>query len=226
MHCTPLRILLDKKASWWIWNCPDDVRQKKLRRSFLFLKCQNTQTACCRAQYSSGLFSRNPGRMKWSISSPGLQDDLCVSRTLSWGVPVTFDPGHVVYVWTMHCWIHISRRRLAGGEWRRKPSRINTGRRMCIHGKHYHPLFIPSIKPIILMAFDLPPPEHVCFGHGWILLKVEKCSNLWECSRPSWAPKIRRKRCPALSCTEMTYGADGIYNEDCWSHINLIHNDL
>lgn len=69
--------------------------------------------------------------------------------------------------------------------------------------------------PIILMALDLPLPEHV-YGHGWILLKGGKMSksvgNVVDPVELAEKYGVDALRYHVLR--EMTYGADGIYNED------------
>ena len=104
---------------------------------------------------------------------PGLED-LCVSRTsFSWGVPVDFDPGHVVYVWI--------------------DALFNYMTALGFENDRYHDLekFWPAdvhfvgkeivrfhsiIWPAMLMSLDLPLPKKV-FGHGWLLLDGGKMSK-------------------------------------------------
>ena len=104
---------------------------------------------------------------------PGLED-LCVSRTsFTWGVPVDFDPGHVVYVWI--------------------DALFNYMTALGFENDRYHDLekFWPAdvhfvgkeivrfhsiIWPAMLMSLDLPLPKKV-FGHGWLLLDGGKMSK-------------------------------------------------
>ena len=104
---------------------------------------------------------------------PGLED-LCVSRTsFTWGVPVDFDPGHVVYVWI--------------------DALFNYMTALGFENDRYHDLekFWPAdvhfvgkeivrfhsiIWPAMLMSLDLPLPKRV-FGHGWLLLDGGKMSK-------------------------------------------------
>ena len=104
---------------------------------------------------------------------PGLED-LCVSRTsFSWGVPVDFDPGHVVYVWVDALSNYIT----ALGYDNDKYDDYD----------HYWPAdyhfvgkeivrFHSIIWPAMLMSLGLPLPHHV-FGHGWLLLDGGKMSK-------------------------------------------------
>ena len=104
---------------------------------------------------------------------PGLQD-LCVSRTsFSWGVPVDFDPKHVVYVWIDALPNYLS----ALGYLNDKPDLMERYWPANVHlvGKdiiRFHTIY----WPIMLMALDLPLPNQI-YGHGWILLKGGKMSK-------------------------------------------------
>ena len=157
---------------------------------------------------------------------PGLQD-LCVSRTsFSWGVPVDFDPGHVVYVWIDALPNYLS----ALGYLNDKPQLMDKYWPANVHmvGKdiiRFHTIY----WPIILMALDLPLPKRV-YGHGWILLKGGKMSkSVGNVVDPvALAEKYGVDALRYHVLREMTYGADGIYNEDLLiSHINSdLANDL
>ena len=104
---------------------------------------------------------------------PGLED-LCVSRTsFSWGIPVDFDPGHVVYVWVDALFNYTT----ALGLYNDKYDDYD----------HYWPAdyhfvgkeivrFHTIIWPAMLMSVGLPLPHHV-FGHGWLLLDGGKMSK-------------------------------------------------
>ena len=106
---------------------------------------------------------------------PGLQD-LCVSRTsFTWGVPVDFDPKHVVYVWVDALTNYITSLGYDAdgnhGENFKKywPADVH------IIGKdilRFHTIY----WPIILMALDLPLPKQV-FGHPWLLVGDGKMSK-------------------------------------------------
>lgn len=105
---------------------------------------------------------------------PGLQD-LCVSRTsFDWGIPVDFDPKHVVYVWLDALTNYITKigydpdgsSELFQKNW---PADLH------LIGKdivRFHTIY----WPIFLMALDLPLPKQV-FGHPWLLQGGEKMSK-------------------------------------------------
>ena len=104
---------------------------------------------------------------------PGLED-LCVSRTsFSWGVPVDFDPGHVVYVWIDALSNYIN----ALGYENDKYNDFDKFWPADVHfvGKEIV-RFHSIIWPAILMALDLPLPKKV-YGHGWMLLDGGKMSK-------------------------------------------------
>ena len=157
---------------------------------------------------------------------PGLED-LCVSRTsFTWGVPVDFDPGHVVYVWvdalfnyTTALGLYNDRYHDYDHYW---PADVH------IVGKEIV-RFHSIIWPALLMALNLPLPKKV-FGHGWLLLDGGKMSK----SKGNVVD-------PAILCQrygvdairyfllrEIPFGNDGIFsNEALISRINSdLANDL
>ena len=104
---------------------------------------------------------------------PGLED-LCVSRTsFTWGVPVDFDPGHVVYVWIDALFNYMT----ALGFQNDKYHDLETYWPADVHfvGKEIV-RFHSIIWPAMLMSLDLPLPKKV-YGHGWLLLDGGKMSK-------------------------------------------------
>ena len=104
---------------------------------------------------------------------PGLED-LCVSRTsFTWGVPVDFDPGHVVYVWVDA----LSNYMTALGFMNDKYDDYDKFWPADVHfvGKEIV-RFHSIIWPAMLMSLGLPLPRKV-FGHGWLLLDGGKMSK-------------------------------------------------
>ena len=106
---------------------------------------------------------------------PGLQD-LCVSRTsFSWGIPVDFDPKHVVYVWLDALTNYITGLGYdcdgESGELFKKywPADLHLIGKDIIR---FHTIY----WPIFLMALDLPLPKQV-FGHPWLLQGDGKMSK-------------------------------------------------
>ena len=104
---------------------------------------------------------------------PGLAD-LCVSRTsFTWGVPVDFDPGHVVYVWIDALFNYMT----ALGFENDKYTDLNDFWPADVHfvGKEIV-RFHSIIWPAMLMSLDLPLPKKV-YGHGWLNFNGEKMSK-------------------------------------------------
>ena len=103
---------------------------------------------------------------------PGLED-LCVSRTsFTWGVPVDFDPKHVVYVWVDALSNYIT---ALGYENDRYNDYKKYWPGINIVGKEIV-RFHSIIWPAMLMSLGEPLPKHV-FGHGWLLLDGGKMSK-------------------------------------------------
>ena len=104
---------------------------------------------------------------------PGLED-LCVSRTsFTWGVPVDFDPGHVVYVWIDALFNYMT----ALGFENDKYDDLADFWPADVHfvGKEIV-RFHSIIWPAMLMSLDLPLPKKV-YGHGWLNFNGEKMSK-------------------------------------------------
>ena len=157
---------------------------------------------------------------------PGLED-LCVSRTsFQWGVPVDFDPGHVVYVWIDALSNYIT----ALGYDNDKYHDYDKFWPADVHfvGKEIV-RFHSIIWPAILMALDLPLPKKV-YGHGWLLLEGGKMSK----SKGNVVDPVilaQRYGVDALRyflLREFPFGSDGNFsNEALISRINVdLANDL
>lgn len=106
---------------------------------------------------------------------PGLQD-LCVSRTsFSWGIPVDFDPKHVVYVWLDALTNYITKIGYDADGNSSDLFKKNWPADLHLIGKdiiRFHTIY----WPIFLMALDLPLPKQV-FGHPWLLQGGDKMSK-------------------------------------------------
>ena len=106
---------------------------------------------------------------------PGLQD-LCVSRTsFSWGIPVDFDPKHVVYVWLDALTNYITKIGYDADGNSSDLFKKNWPADLHLIGKdiiRFHTIY----WPIFLMALDLPLPKQV-FGHPWLLQGGDKTSK-------------------------------------------------
>lgn len=153
---------------------------------------------------------------------PGLED-LCVSRTsFTWGIPVTFDEKHVVYVWIDALSNYIS----ALGYLNDKYDDYDKYWPCDVHMvakdiMRFHAL----VWPVMLMALDLPLPKHLAV-HGWITFNGQKMSkslgNVVD-------PKLLGERYGADAIRyhimrEMALGADSSFSNEIM--INRINSDL
>lgn len=153
---------------------------------------------------------------------PGLED-LCVSRTtFKWGIPVTFDDKHVVYVWVDALSNYISALGYANDTYsdfdRFWPADLHMVAKDIMR-------FHAIIWPAILMALDLPLPKHLAV-HGWITFNGQKMSksigNVVD-------PKVLGERYGADAIRyhilrEMALGADSSFSNEIM--INRINSDL
>ena len=153
---------------------------------------------------------------------PGLED-LCVSRTsFSWGIPVTFDPKHVVYVWVDALSNYITALGYLNDAYddfnRFWPADIHMVAKDIMR-------FHAIIWPAILMALDLPLPKHLAV-HGWITFNGQKMSkSLGNVVDPFVLGE--RYGCDAIRyhiLREMALGADSSFSNEIM--INRINSDL
>ena len=113
--------------------------------------------------------------MVHNFIDPGLED-LCVSRTsFKWGIPVDFDPKHVVYVWIDALFNYTTALGFMNDKY--PDSDYETFWPADVHfiGKEIV-RFHSIIWPAMLMSMDMPLPKHV-YGHGWLLLDGGKMSK-------------------------------------------------
>ena len=153
---------------------------------------------------------------------PGLED-LCVSRTtFKWGIPVTFDDKHVVYVWVDALSNYIT----ALGYENEKYDDFKKYWPADVHMVAKDIMrFHAIIWPAMLMALDLPLPKHLAV-HGWITFNGQKMSkslgNVVD-------PFILGERYGADAIRyhilrEMALGADSSFSNEIM--INRINSDL
>lgn len=153
---------------------------------------------------------------------PGLED-LCVSRTtFKWGIPVTFDDKHVVYVWIDALSNYIS----ALGFWNEQYNDFDKFWPADVHMVAKDIMrFHAIIWPAMLMALDLPLPKHLAV-HGWITFNGQKMSkSLGNVVDPFILGE--RYGADAIRChilREMALGADSSFSNEIM--INRINSDL
>ncbi|MGI6116116.1 methionine--tRNA ligase [Luoshenia tenuis] len=210
--------------------CPDCGRPvERMREESYFFKLSKYQ------DWLIDYIEKNPefiqpvtrtNEMLNNFLRPGLED-LCVSRTsIKWGIPVTFDPGHTVYVWLDALSNYIT----ALGYGSEDDSLYQKYWPADVHlvGKEIV-RFHTIIWPIMLKALGLPLPKQV-FGHGWLVFgggKISKSKgNVVDpvvlCQR--YSPDAIRY----FLMREMPFGADGEFsNEALVGRINAdLANDL
>ena len=177
LYCTPCE-------SFWTESqlvdgkCPDCGREvKKAKEEAYFFKLSKYQERLMNYIEEHPEFIQPESRKNEMINNflkPGLQD-LCVSRTsFNWGIPVTFDDKHVVYVWIDALSNYITN---IGYDPDGSSEEFYKWWPADLHliGKdiiRFHTIY----WPIILMALDLPQPKQV-FGHPWLLIGNDKMSK-------------------------------------------------
>lgn len=177
-YCTPC------ESSWTDSQlkdgcCPDCGREcKKVSEEAYFLRCSKYVDRLMDYYDSHDDFITPVSRKNEMVNNfikPGLQN-LCITRTsFSWGVPVDFDPKHVIYVWIDALLNYITaigydpdgnNDELFNNLW---PAELQVIGKDIIR---FHTIY----WPIILMALDLPLPQKV-LGHPWLLSGEDKMSK-------------------------------------------------
>ena len=158
-------------------KCPDCGREvKKTKEEAYFFKMSKYQDKLMKHIEENPDFIQPESRKKEMVNNflkPGLQD-LCVSRsTFKWGIPVEFDPNHVIYVWIDALSNYITALGYDGEDdtlykkyW---PADVH------VIGKdilRFHTIY----WPIMLMALNQPLPKQI-FGHPWLLSGNDKMSK-------------------------------------------------
>ena len=175
MYCTPCE-------SFWTESqlvdgkCPDCGREVKYAEEEAYFFRLSKYADKVRELLLTGTFLEPASRVNEMIKNfidPGLED-LCVSRTsFTWGIPVDFDPGHVVYVWVdalfnyLTALGYLSDKR--DGKEKYWPADVHMVGKEIVR-------FHSIIWPAMLMSVGEPLPKKV-FGHGWLLLGGGKMSK-------------------------------------------------
>lgn len=228
-YCTPCE-------SFWTarqaedGNCPDCGRPvEKVAEEGYFFRMSKYAPRLLEHINANPDFIQPVSRKNEMINNflkPGLED-LCVSRTtFDWGIPVSFDKRHVVYVWLDALSNYITALGYGSGD----DSLLQKYWPADVHliGKdivRFHTIY----WPIFLMALGLPLPRQV-FGHGWLILKEGKMSK----SKGNVVdPMVLIQRYGSDSVRyfllrEIPFGTDGVFsNESMLQRINTdLANDL
>lgn len=184
MYCTPCESFFTE-SQLVDGKCPDCGREcQPAKEEAYFLKLSKYADRLIQHINENPEFIQPESRKKEMMNNfilPGLQD-LCVSRTsFKWGIPVDFDPDHVVYVWIDALSNYITG---LGFDLDGNHTLDENGRNLYeefwpadLHliGKdilRFHTIY----WPIMLMALDLPLPKQV-FGHPWLLQSDGKMSK-------------------------------------------------
>ncbi|NLZ28767.1 MAG: methionine--tRNA ligase [Firmicutes bacterium] len=207
-------------------KCPDCGREVELvSEEGYFFRMSRYADRLRRHIEENPEFIQPPSRKNEMINNfldPGLED-LCISRTaFKWGIPVPFDPDHVVYVWLDALSNYLTALDYLGEDERK----FNRYWPADVHliGKEivrFHTIY----WPIFLMALDLPLPRKV-FGHGWLILNEGKMSK----SRGNVVdPRVLIERYGADAIRyyllrEIPFGADGVFSIEAL--VQRINSDL
>lgn len=225
LYCTPCE-------SFWTetqlinGKCPDCGRDvHEVSEEAYFFKLSKYQDRLVKYYEENPDFIEPESRKNEMINNfikPGLAD-LCVSRTsFDWGIPVTFDDKHVVYVWLDALTNYIS----ALGYLSDDDSLFKKYWPCDLHivGKEII-RFHTIVWPIMLMALDLPLPKKV-FGHGWLVIdggKISKSLGNYKDPR-EYIDAYGVDAVRYFALREVPFGSDGSFSEEAL--INRTNGDL
>ncbi len=225
LYCTPCE-------SFWTetqlvdGKCPDCGRDVHLvKEESYFFKLSKYQDRLEKYLNEHKEFIEPESRKNEMINNfikPGLED-LCVSRTtFDWGIPVSFDPKHVIYVWIDALTNYITalgytsdNDELFKKYW---PANLHLVGKEIVR-------FHTIIWPALLMALDLPLPDKI-FGHGWLVIdggKISKSLGNYKDPR-EYIDTYGVDAVRYFVLREVPFGNDGNFSEDAL--ISRINSDL
>ena len=216
LYCTPCESFWTESQLDENGNCPDCHREvHEVSEEAYFFKLSKYQDKLVKYYEDNPKFIQPETRKNEMLNNfikPGLED-LCVSRTsFSWGIPVTFDPKHVVYVWVDALSNYITSLGypddLEGNFKKYWPADIHLVGKEIVR-------FHTIIWPCMLMSLGLELPKQV-FGHGWLIIdggKISKSLGNYKDPREYInAYGVDAVRYYALR--EVPFGNDGNFSED------------
>ena len=178
MYCTPCESFFTE-SQLVDGKCPDCGREvQPAKEEAYFFKMSKYADRLIEHINSHPEFIQPVSRKNEMMNNfllPGLQD-LCVSRTsFKWGIPVDFDPKHVIYVWLDALTNYITGIGYECGGGSSELFKKNWPADLHLIGKdiiRFHTIY----WPIFLMSLDLPLPKQI-FGHPWLLQGDGKMSK-------------------------------------------------
>lgn len=224
-YCTPCESFWTK-TQLVDGKCPDCGREVELtKEESYFFRLSKYQDRLIKLIEENPEFIQPVSRQNEMLNNflrPGLED-LCVSRTtFNWGVPVTFDDKHVVYVWidALSNYITALGYLSQNDEDYRKywPADVQLVGKEIVR-------FHTIIWPAMLMALGEPLPKQV-FGHGWLLLEGGKMSKS-KGNVVDPVVLIQKYGLDAIRyflLREVPFGSDGVFSNEAL--INRINSDL
>lgn len=176
LYCTPCETFFTE-SQLKDGKCPDCGREvHNVKEESYFFRLSKYQYALIKHIEEHDDFISPASRKNEMLNNflrPGLED-LCVSRTsFKWGIPVTFDENHVVYVWIDALSNYITALGYGSDDdsdfKRYWPADVHVVGKEIVR-------FHTIIWPAMLMALDLPLPKQI-FGHGWLIIDGGKMSK-------------------------------------------------
>ena len=225
LYCTPCESFFSKEELDENNNCPDCHREVSLvKEEAYFFRLSKYQDKLLKFYEENPLFLEPISRRNEMINNfikPGLKD-LCVSRTsFNWGIPVSFDNKHVIYVWIdalsnyLTSLNYPSEKEMFDKYW---PCDIHLVGKEIVR-------FHAIIWPAILMSLGIKLPKKV-FAHGWLVINNEKISkSLGNYKSPKeYIEKYGKDAIRYFLLREIVLGKDGNFSEDLL--ISRINSDL
>lgn len=215
LYCTPCESFWTEEELDEDGKCPDCHREVSLvKEEAYFFRLSKYQDKLLKFYEENPLFLEPISRRNEMINNfikPGLKD-LCVSRTsFNWGIPVSFDNKHVIYVWIdalsnyLTSLNYPSDKEMFDKYW---PCYIHLVGKEIVR-------FHAIIWPAILMSLGIELPKKV-FGHGWLVINDEKISkSLGNYKSPKeYIDKYGKDRVRYFLLREIVLGKDGNFSED------------